>query len=144
MKVKVDIRGLSKLNKFSTEIPFKIDKELALCNERFIMDVRDDAILYAPEDTGSMKKTIVLEPVKQSKNTKMWKLLVDAPYAVFQEIGFTPHRVYPQQRISAKYPDDNSVWMVKKYTPFVQPSINQNIGTLYSQLDLRLNKALRS
>jgi len=143
MVVRVELRGLAKVNKFIKKLPKKVSKELTKTNTKFMEDVRDTAIKIAPKDTGALSNTIILEPVRKGKNVKKWKIIVDAPYAVFQEKGFKPHLINPTQIISDKYPVNGS-WYVKKNTPFIAPAVEQHIKKLNKKLSNAIDKAIRS
>jgi len=137
--IKVDIRELDKLEKFVREIPLKITREMDGTNIRFMKALRKSAKLRAPVDTRELRDSIRLDPVKKSKNTKVWKLVVNSPHAGFQEHGFKPHLapIYGSRKLSpGKY-------FVSKFTPFIEPALQKQLETFDSKLNGALDRALK-
>jgi hypothetical protein len=139
--IRVDFRRLNDVQRFLTKLPKELDKKLSKTNERFMTNVRDDAILIAPIDTGRLKGSIVLEPVRRGKNVKKWKLVVGANHGYFQEHGFKPHYAFVTE--SYKYPGNvGKQWFVKKNTPFVGPSFERNVGKYLNNLKVSTTRAI--
>ena len=104
--------------------------------------VRKGARLRAPTDTGALKKSIRLEPVRKGKNVKIWKLVAGnnhgAEHAIFQEEGFAPHMA-PIMNSAKLSP---GVYMVRKNTPFMNPAVEAQLGIYSQKLDKAVTDAL--
>jgi len=137
--IRVQIRELDKVITFARRLPKKIDKYFTQTNQKFMEDFRDAARLRAPKDTGTLKEGITLLPMRRGKNVKKWKLISDAPHAVYQEEGFTPH-IAPILN-SSKMPQGK--YFVSKFTPHIEPALQHVLTKLDSQLSGALNKAIK-
>jgi len=135
----VQVHNVQAVETFMINLPKKIDMELTKTNVRFMERVRTGSRARAPVDTGGLKESIKLEPVKKGKNVKKWKLVVGSPYGLFQEEGFTPHRFYAGYTMNTKHPSVGKSWYVSKWTPFVKPALENELRTF----DKKLNKAIR-
>jgi len=138
MVVKIAFKGLDKVHKFIAELPKKIDKELTKTNQEFMENIKNDAINLAPVDTGELKGSIELEPVRRGKNVKKWKLIVNAPHGIYQEEGFTPHFAFI--RNSSKLAPGR--YWVEKNTPFVKPALERNFNRYLNMLTVSTKRAL--
>jgi len=83
--MKIELRGHHKVISFLQALPKRLDKAMVNGNEEFLKKVQKSARRMAPRDTGALANTILIEPTKTKGRTKQFKLLVDAPYAYFQE-----------------------------------------------------------
>lgn len=137
--MQIQIHNVDKVETFLVKLPKKIEKELTKSNERFMIRVRNGAKARAPVDTGSLKDSIKLEPVKKGKNIKKWKLVVGSPYGLFQEEGFTPHRFYAGGALNSSKLSPGRSYFVSKWTPFVKPAMENELRTF----DKKINKAIR-
>lgn len=104
--------------------------------------VRDDAKSNAPVDTGSLKESINLKPVRKGKNVKVWKLVVDSPYGLFQEEGFTPHSFFAGTGFNSSKMAPGRTYFVSKWTPFLGPALNKNLARLDNKLNAAMDRAL--
>ena len=147
MTIRIKIEGFSKLNRelnqvtnYITNLDKDITTRVSNTNKEFMNRVLKGARMRAPRDTGALKKSIRLEPVRQGKDVKIWKLVAGnnsgAEHAIFQEEGFAPHMA-PIMNSSKLVPGS---YMVRKNTPFIKPAVEAQMGT-YSQ---NLNKSVTS
>ena len=137
--MKIQINNVGKMETFLIELPKKLEKELTKSNENFMIRVRNGAKARAPVDTGALKDSIKLEPMRKGKNIKKWKLVVGSPYGLFQEEGFTPHRFYAGGAFNSSKLSGGSSYFVSKWTPFVKPAMENELRTF----DKKINKAIR-
>jgi len=135
---KITFKGFKKAHNFLINLPKKLDKHLSKTNEDFMEDIKNDAIKFAPEDAGALKASIQREPVRKGKNVKVWKVVVNEPYGIYQEEGFTPHFTFVGH--SAKYPAGR--WWVKKWTPFMKPAFQKNEAEYLNMLKVSTKRAL--
>ena len=134
---------MQKLNKYLVALPQRLDKEISLTSQQFMKDVRKSAKLRAPVDTGTLKESINLLKTRTTGKTKQWKIKVDALHAIFQEEGFTPHRFFADQPFnSSKLPPGKS-YFVSKFTPFMKPALEANIGKLEGRLNDAMERAIK-
>jgi len=136
--IRVDFKGLKETTRFMTDLPKNMDRELSKANQEFMENVKNDAIKLAPRDTGELKQSIELEPVRKGKNIKKWKLVVGAEHGIYQEEGFTPHFAFI--RNSSKLAPGR--YWVKKNTPFVKPSLERNFNRYLNMLTVSTKRAL--
>jgi len=106
-------------------------------------NVRRSARLRAPVDTGTLKESINLLKTKTKGKTKQWKIVVDAPYAGYQEHGFTPHSFFAGQGFNSAKLAPGKKYFVSKFTPFMQPALDQEIEKLDSILNNAVAKAIK-
>ena len=137
--IRFNIRDMDKVVRIIGRIPNNITRELDGSNTKFMKAVKKSAKLRAPRDTGTLKNSIILEPVRKGKNVKIWRLSVNAPYAGFQEYGFTPH--YAPIGGSRKMAP--GVYFVKKFTPFLEPAIKHNLKTFRAKLNGALGRGIK-
>ena len=135
---KITFKGLEKTSRFIAELPKKLDRELSKTNQEFMENVKTDAIKLAPRDTGELKESIKLEPVRKGTNVKKWKLVVNALHGLYQEEGFTPHFAFI--RNSSKLAPRR--YWVKKNTPFVKPALERNYNRYLNMLTVSTKRAL--
>lgn len=142
--LRFNIRNVQKVEKFIRLLPSKFDKEFTRSNQRFMSNIRDDARLNAPKDTGSLKESIELEPVRKSKDVKIWKIVVNSPYALFQEEGFTPHSFFAGTGFNSSKMAPGRTYFVSKWTPFLGPAVSKALTKLDNKLNSASNRALQS
>ncbi len=144
--VRLEIQGLEELNKYLVELPEKVDKELSKGNELFMKKVQKSAKLRAPRDTGRLAESIHLRKTITKGKSKQWKIIADSPHAIFQELGFKPHRFTTDPGrpgfATNKLPLGQTV-LVKKNTPFLIPALDANAQQLDSMLNKSLGRALK-
>lgn len=137
--MRIQIKNIDKVEKFMITLPKKLDIELSKCNTSFMENVRDGAKARAPVDTGSLKESIRLTPIRKGKKVKKWKLVVEAPYALFQEEGFAPHRFFAGGAFNSSKLAPGKSYFVSKWTPFVKPALDNELRTF----NRKINKAIR-
>jgi len=143
VEAKITFKGLKKNHNFFINLPKKLDKYLSKTNDDFMEDLKMEAIDMAPEDTGDLKASIKKEPVRKGKNIKIWKVVVNAPYGIHQEEGYTPHYTYVTR--SNKYPNRvPGKWFVSKFTPFMKPAFEKNKAKYLNMLSVSTKRALAS
>ena len=137
--VKVEIKGMNGLEKFMREVQPKITRAVDGTNISFMKALRKSAKLRAPKDTGELRNSIRLLPAKKSKNTKIWKLVVDSPHAGFQEHGFKPHYapIYGSRKMAP------GIYMVSKFTPFLEPALKHNLLSFNAKLNQAVGGAIK-
>lgn len=138
-----NIRNLNKVEKFIRLLPKRLDKSLSKTNLRFMEAVEKDAKKFAPVDTGELKESIRLAPVRKGKNVKIWKIVVDAPHALFQETGFTPHFFFADETVNSSKLAPGKRYWVKKWTPFLEPALQKNLQLWKNHLNVAVNTAVR-
>ncbi len=138
MVVRVQFKGIEKTARFIAELPKKLDTELSKTNQDFMENVKNDAKKLAPRDTGELKESIKLDPVRKGANIKKWKLVVNALHGIHQEEGFTPHFAFI--RNSSKLA--TGTYFVRKNTPFVKPAIERNFSKYLNMLRVSTNRAI--
>lgn len=142
MVVNVQIRGLGGLKKFIVNLPKQTEIELNAASDEFMKFVKKSAKLRAPKMTGRLADSIELK-----KNKNVITLVVNSPYGVFQEQGFTPHWIH------SEFPDraggiveglfNQKGWFfVSKHTPFVAPALEAGLNQLPQILERRIKKAV--
>ena len=135
MVVRVNIRNVEKVEKFVRELPIKLDRELSQGNQLWMESLRKKVKLRAPVDTGDLRESIKLAPVRRGQNVKQWRLVVNSPYALFQEEGFTPHRFFAGTGFNSSKLAPNRSYFVKKWTPFVGPALSESLQKFDSMLN---------
>ena len=138
--IKVDIRELRELEHFVREVPDIITRALDGTNTQFMKSLRKSVKLRAPRDTGDLRHSVRLDPVKKGKNVKIYRLVVDAPHAGFQEHGFKPHQapIYGSRKMAPGF------YFVSKFTPFVEPALQHNLQTFSEKLNQAVGGAIQS
>lgn len=136
--IRIDFKGLNETVRFMAELPKKLDREFSKTNQEFMENVKNDSIDLAPVDTGELKGSIVLEPVRKGENIKKWKLVVHAPHGIYQEEGFAPHFAFI--RNSSKLAPGR--YFVQKNTPFVKPALERNYNKYLNMLTVSTKRAL--
>lgn len=143
MTLRIQIRGLKRLNRFMINLPKHTEKEIFKKSKEFMVFVKKSARLRAPKSTGELARSINFK-VKG----KQIVLTVDSPYAIFQEEGFTPHWVH------AGLPTRNSLGtignafniagfaFVSKHTPFIKPALEAGLNQLPSMLNKGIKQAI--
>lgn len=143
--VVIKIQNVDEVERFMINLPKRIERELTRTNTAFMERVMKSAKDKAPVDTGSLKESIKLLPVRKGKNVKKWQLVVSSPYALFQEEGFTPHAFYanPSRGFKSTYLSSGFTFFVSKWTPFVKPAINEQIKTFPNKLNTAMRRAIK-
>lgn len=136
--IRINIKELNKTRRFVRELPKKLDREITRTNTFFMKAVRKSAKLRAPKDTGELKDSIRLLPIRKGKNIKKWKLVVDAPHAIFQEVGFTPHVFFAGKTFNSAKMMPGRKYYVSKWKPFIEPALQKQL----SKFDNRLSRAV--
>lgn len=140
--ITLDIRNVNEVERFIIELPKHIKKELTHSNMNFMMDVMRGAKRRAPIDTGSLKAGIRMVPIKMSKNVKNFKLVSESPYSLFQEEGFRPHSFFAGGAFNSSKLSPGTSYFVSKYTPFMQPALDEQLKTFDKKLNIAMQKAL--
>jgi hypothetical protein len=138
MVTRITFRGLREAHNFLIKLPDVLDVELTKTNQQFMEDLKFNAQQLAPVDTGELRESIELEPVKRGTNVKTWKLVVNAPHGIYQEEGFTPHFAFI--RNSSKL-SPGRYW-VSKWTPFMKPAFEKSEAKYLNMLEVSTNRAL--
>lgn len=141
--MKIQIHNVNKVKTFLIKLPKKIERELIKSNDHFMIRVRNGARARAPVDTGSLKDSIKLEPMKRGKNIKKWKLVVGSPYGLFQEEGFTPHRFYAGGAFNSSKLSPGQSYFVSKWTPFVKPAMENELRTFSKKINKAIRRAIK-
>lgn len=141
--VVIKIQNVDEVERFMINLPKRIERELTRTNTAFMERVMKSAKDKAPVDTGSLKESIKLLPVRKGKNVKKWQLVVGSPYALFQEEGFTPHSFFAGGTINTTKSSIGKTWYVSKWTPFVKPAINEQIKTFPHKLNAAMRRAIK-
>lgn len=92
---------------------------------------------YAPgvASSGALRDSIIV----RSGGRSVWDISVgeglDKPYHIYQEFGYTPHRV-PRKYLHTPTPDESreGVAMVSKSTPYIAPALVDAGKYLHSRL----------
>lgn len=134
----VEIRNLDKVERFVRELPKKLDNQMTLTNTRFMKAVRKSAKLRAPKDTGELAESIKLLPIKRGKNIKKWRLRVNAPHALFQEVGFKPHwaPIMGSRKMTPGF------YYVAKWKPFLEPALQKQLIKFNQKINRAVRRAL--
>ena len=137
--IRVEIKELKEVEKFIREVPKRVTRAIDGTNTIFMKALKKSAKLRAPKDTRELKNSIRLLPAKKSKNTKIWKLVVDSPHAGFQEHGFKPHYapIYGSRKMAP------GIYMVSKFTPFLEPALQHNLVTFNAKLNQAVGGAIK-
>lgn len=145
MAIRVDIMNIDKVERLIRELPENLDKSFSTGNQIWMESLRDKAKIRVPVDTGSLKESIKLEPVRRGKHVKIWKLVVSSPYALFQEEGFTPHAFYanPSRGFKSTYLSSGFNFFVSKWTPFVEPALQDNLSKFDNMINKSLGRAIK-
>lgn len=138
MVVRIQFKGLKETETFMINLPKKLDEELSKTNQEFMENLENDAKSLAPKDTGHLKESIHLEPMRKGANIKKWKLVVGAEHGIFQEEGFTPHFAFI--RNSSKLAPGR--YFVSKWTPFMKPAFERNEQKYLNMLTISTKRAL--
>ena len=141
--IKVDIYKVKEIERYSVSLPKKLDKEISKESKSFMGRVMNSAKRRAPVDTGGLKESIKLQPVKQGKNVKIWKLVVGSPYAAFQEEGFKPHSFFAGGALNSSKLAPGIVYRVSKWTPFIKPALDIQLSSFSQKLNNAVGRAMK-
>lgn len=146
----IQIRGINRLNKFMVELGPQLNKAIREEGLSFLKDVQKSAKLRAPRFTGQLAQSVKVLPSDSKK--EIGRIIVDSPYGIFQEEGFTPHVVHSgmHTRAGARIAD----WMsskgkgrgymtVRGFKPFIKPALEHNINRLSTKMSQAFNKAVK-
>lgn len=140
------IKSIDELVTYFNTLPKRITKHLDKGNYSFMEDVKKMAVRRAPKDTRELVDSIKLSKTKAKGKTQQYKIEVGAAHGIFQEFGFKPHRFISDPGRPGfntnKLPLGQWVY-VKKWTPFIQPSIMHNLIKFDKTLGDSITKALR-
>lgn len=144
--VQVTVRGLGQAQNFM----LKVDRNLRTSINRekinFLKKVRKSAKLRAPTWKGNLKDSIKIKRRGKSDH----RLVVQSPYAVFQELGFSPHWVHRDMRTRSG--GTIGQWMggtpndfikVERSKPFIAPALQSQLPRMPTRLDIAVNKAFK-
>lgn len=141
--IQIKITNINEVEKYLIKLPMKIDKELVNTNTILMSNILKSAKRRVPVDTGSLRESIRLLPIRKGKNVKKWQLIVSSPYALFQEEGFTPHSFFAGGSFNSSKLAPNRRYFVSKWTPFVRPAVEDNIKTFPDKLNIAMGRAIR-
>ena len=141
--MKVNMRELNEVRKFVRKLPKKLDRKVTQTNTLFMKAIRKSARLRAPKDTGELRESIKLLPISKGKNVKKWRLVVDAPHAIFQETGFTPHYFFAGKTFNSSKMMPGVKYYVSKWTPFVEPALQKQLVEFDNKLNNAVNRAIK-
>lgn len=134
MTISIQIKGLYELNGKLTGLPFKMRTQLNKELESFMFDVKKSAKLRVPRDTGELAQSINV-----TKQGSKYVLSVDSPHGVYQEEGFTPHRVYIKNSNKLK----DGFYFVKKHKSFISPALETNLNKLSQRISKRVYNIIK-
>lgn len=140
--IQIKINNVGTVEKFLINLPKKISKELKFTNYTLMERILKSARNKAPVDTGSLRESIVLTPMRRGRVTRTWQLLVTSPYALFQEEGFTPHSFYAGGSFNSRKMAPGRRYMVSKWTPFIKPAVNEQIKAYPDKLNSAMRRAI--
>lgn len=135
--------GWEKVQRFLAKLPEEINKEILNKSEEFMRFVQKSAKLRAPRFTGQLAESITVRRIGNQIN-----LLVDSPYGIFQEQGFTPHWVHKSMGnfglwLAIKgYTGNKDFFYVKQFKPFIFPALEMGLDRLPLFLQQGLNNAI--
>lgn len=89
--VGITLRGDDEVRRYLLQLPAKLDKQLSRGNLDFMKRVKKSAKLRAPRASGELSSSIYLDLTKSKGKTKQYKIVVDSPYGIYQELGYAPH-----------------------------------------------------
>ena len=144
-RVNIQIFGLKEVGQYLKDLSKQLEKEIILaqrdCAEMIAIEARNGAP-ESPLFGGAMKNSIL-----RSNYGKTSRVFTSNPYAVFQELGFTPHTIYPnmENRMGIKLKDMGikTPITVRKNTPFMQPAFDKGALRLPNMLEKAVNRAIR-
>jgi len=154
---RVNITGLKETQKYLRKVEKRISPEGVKTTHKLAKELARRMRIrtsHMKSGRGALKKSIVVKRFKKG-NTKGWEVSVGGrlkrPYHLYQEYGFKPHAVTAKmlrKQGRAGTPlyghlmtrKSRTVW-VKKYTPFIEPSIrgmeskiNQEVNRLADRI----------
>ena len=141
--IQIRVNNVEEVEKYLVSLPKKIDKELVYANTSFMTNVMKSAKRMAPVDTGSLRESIQLLPIRRGMKVKKWQLAVKSPYAYFQEEGFTPHSFYAGGSFNSSKLSPGKRYFVSRWTPFVKPAVNEQIKTFPDKLNTAMGRAIK-
>ena len=141
--VNVHITGGKEAVKLLVNLPKAMEKEIYREGTKFNRLFQKSAKLRAPRMTGRLANSI-----KVKKRNKEIILVVDSPYARYQEEGFAPHWVHSgmNDRMGGTVGGTmgkEGFFFVQKHTPFIKPALEMSIAKLPKMLLRGTQKAIR-
>ena len=146
MGIKISIKGLNKVNKYFVELPRNLSKNIGIAQQEFCSFVQKSAKLRAPRSKFHyLADSIIVTPLVNNQIS----VEVNAPEAVFQEFGFTPHMIFPNMtdrhgnKLST-HGFTHPVWASGKAQPFIGPALEMGLSKLPNMLSNATKNALGS
>ena len=147
--VQIQVKGIKEVTNFFTNLPKEMDRQISKEADTFMQSTYKSAKLRAPRWTGKL-----VESIRYSKGKdNQWKIIVQSPYGVFQEFGFTPH--YVQLGTSTRSGFVVADWaaskglkgskgsiFVSEHKPFIMPALEFQIAKLPMMLSQGTRKAV--
>lgn len=136
MAIAVQIKGLKRTNKFLAQLPASMNKEIIKASDIFMKFVQKSAKLRAPRMTGRLAESIKLRKTKKNEI----RIMVDSPYAYFQEFGFRPHWIHSDMSdrmggtVGGLFNRFDSFFFVSKHKPFIMPALEVGLSKLSNML----------
>jgi len=142
MVMSVSINGAENVSNVLLNLPKKMEKEIMIANEEFTLFIQRSAKARAPKDTGLLAKSIIIK-----KRQRKIEILVDAPYGIYQELGFTPHWVHSSMStrvggtIGSRLGRKGFIF-VQRFKPFIAPAVSMAISRLPMLMERAIEKAV--
>ncbi|KKM65136.1 hypothetical protein LCGC14_1494360 [marine sediment metagenome] len=138
MVMNIKIMGNKRMNNFVLKILKNTEKEIMKSSREFIRFIQRSAKLRAPRETGKLAKSIVVK-----RGRKIIKIIVDSPYGIFQEEGFTPHWIHTSMsdRVGGTvggFIGRKGFIFVRRFKPFIKPALAMGL----SRLPMLMNRAM--
>lgn len=143
MAIVVKIKGLEKTQKFIVEFPKKLEKNIINVQKDFCSLVQKSAKLRSPRITGELANSIKIELKNKEIN-----VVVDSPYAYFEEFGFRPHWIHSSMdnRMGRKVGDilgkNGFIYVQWSGKPFIQPAMEIGLNKIDFMLENAVTKSL--
>ncbi len=128
MVTTIEIKGIKNTVKFLVELPKQERKELFRASTQWLRGVQKSARLRAPRRTGALRESIKIAMLKRMQVS----LIVESPYGIYQEFGFTPHWVHALMPAGVTGETIGDVFNIAGYArvarhkPFLQPALDAN------------------
>jgi len=154
----IQVKGIKQVQAMMDVLPNELNKELGnKAPKEILTRIQKSARIRAPKWTGKLAESINLK--RPYGKRKEWKLVVESPYAIFQEFGFRPHGVqlFRSTRSGLTVAD----WAASKGIdpkkgvlfvsgtpqPFMIPALQSNLGAipniLLKSTKNAINKSIR-
>lgn len=148
--VRVDVRGMQGLFLYLKKVQTNTKKEgMELTRKMAEMIARKARTLVAPlhTGTGNLKQSIRALPMKNGWYATAGEGTLNLRginYAIFQELGFTPHWIHKQMvdsKIRNKF--KGRFAYVSKFTPFMTPAYKYVLNRMDTELNRTANQIIR-